>query len=177
LALTFAALYLSPAQSSRANYLAAQGLVTWVNYPSLGKPHGQYDAPDFFLDDRQLPLEGMLAVDDEVRRVWKKHEGAVVASAITRMITRVVAGEATRRVSGGGLLGALLSLGTQATLTAVDTPDTRSWSTLPARIAFGRVRVPPGRRVIRLRVRGVEKRQVVDVPKGGWAVVPLTVLR
>jgi hypothetical protein len=177
LALTIAALYMSPAQTSRANYLAAQGLVTWVNYPSLGKPHGEYDVPEFILDERQLPLEGMLAVDAEAKRAWKDVEGAVVASAITRLLTRVVAGETTRRAAGGGLVGALLSLGAQATLTAVDTPDTRSWSTLPARIAFGRTRVAPGRRVIRLRVRGTEKRQVVDIPKGGWAVVTLTVLR
>ena len=45
-------------------------------------------------------------------------------------------GETTRQAAGGGVLGALLSLGTQATMTATDTPDTRSWSTLPARIAF-----------------------------------------
>jgi hypothetical protein len=177
LALTIAATYMSPAQSSRANYLAAQGLVTWVNYPSLGNAHGEYDEPHFALDRQYLPLEGMLAVDVEAKRAWKSVEGAVVASAITRLLTRVVAGEVTRRATGGGLLGALLSLGTQATLTAVDTPDTRSWSTLPARIAFGRVRVAPGRRTIRLVARGTEKRQVIDVPKGGWAVVVLTVLR
>jgi uncharacterized protein len=177
LALTIASSYMSPANVSKANYLAAQGLVTWVNFPTLGKPRGSYGTPEFFLDDRQLPLEGMLAVDVEAQRAWKEVEGAIVASAITRMITRVVAGETTRRVSGGGVVGALLSLGTQATMTAVDTPDTRSWSTLPARIAFGRVRVPPGRRVVRLRVQGVEKRVVVDVPKGGFTVVPLTVLQ
>jgi hypothetical protein len=177
LALTFAAIYLSPAQTSRANYLAAQGLVTWVNYPSLGKPHGEYGVPECFVDERALELDGMLAVDEQAKQAWKDVEGSVVASAITRLLTRVVAGEATRRVAGGGLLGALLSLGTQATMTAVDTPDTRSWATLPARIAFGRARVAPGRRSILLRVRGVEKRQVIDVPKGGWAVVVLTVLR
>jgi hypothetical protein len=176
LALTIASAYLSPANVSKANYLAAQGLVTWVNYPTLGKPRGQYGTPQFFLDERALPLEGMLAVDVEAKRAWKEAEGAIVASAITRMITRIVAGETTRQVAGGGVVGALLSLGTQATMTAVDTPDTRSWSTLPARIAFGRVRVPPGRRVIRLQAQGVEKRQVIDIPKGGWAVVPLTVL-
>jgi hypothetical protein len=177
LALTFAAIYLSPAQTSKANYLAAQGLVTWVNYPSLGKPKGAYGVPEFYLDDRQAPLDGVLAVDLEAQRAWKEVKGAVVASAITRLITRVVVGETTRQASGGGVLGALLSLGTQATMTAADTPDTRSWSTLPARIAFGRVRVAPGRHVIRLRVRGIEKRQVIDVPAGGFAMVPLTVLR
>ena len=177
LALTFAAIYLSPAQTSKANYLAAQGLVTWVNYPSLGKPKGTYGVPEFFLDERQAPLEGVLAVDLEAQRAWKDVKGAVVASAITRLITRVVVGETTRQAAGGGVLGALLSLGTQATMTATDTPDTRSWSTLPARIAFGRARVAAGRHVIRLRVRGIEKRQVIDVPAGGFAVVPLTVLR
>jgi hypothetical protein len=177
LALTIASSYMSPDSVSRANYLAAQGLVTWVNYPSLGKAHGTYGVPEFLLNAQQLPLEGMVAVDDEAKRAWKEHEGAVVASAITRMITRVVAGETTRRVSGGGLLGALLSLGTQATMTALDTPDTRSWSTLPARIAFGRTRVAPGQYTVVLRVSGVEKKQVITVPSRGWAVVPLTVLR
>jgi hypothetical protein len=177
LALTIASMYMSGASRSKANYLAAQGLVTWINYPTLGKPHGEYGVPEFIVDQRQLPLEGLLAVDDEAAKAWKDVEGAVVASAITRMITRIVAGETTRRVAGGGLLGAVLSLGAQATLTAVDTPDTRNWSTLPARIAVGRVRVPPGKHVIRLRVRGVEKVQTVNVPKGGWSVIPLTVLR
>jgi hypothetical protein len=151
-------------------------LVTWVNYPELGKPRGEYGVPELYVDTRALGLEGLLAVDLEARRAWKDVEGAIVAAAITRMITRVVAGETTRRVAGGGVLGALLSLGTQATMTAVDTPDTRSWSTLPARIAVARMRVPPGRHEVRVRVRGVEKRQQLDVPARGWAVVPLTVL-
>jgi hypothetical protein len=177
LALTIASMYMSPASSSRANYLAAQGLVTWVNYPTLGKPTGTYEVPEFSLSGRALPLEGMVAVDVEAQKAWKELEGGIVASAITRLLTRVVAGETTRRATGGGVLGALLSLGAQATMTAIDTPDTRSWSTLPARIAFGRVRVPPGRQTVVLRVGGFEKQQVIDVPARGWAVVPLTVLR
>jgi len=176
LALTIASSYISPTDASKANYLAAQGLVTWVNYPTLGKPKGEYGVPELFIDDQQRGLEGILAVDIEAERAWKRVEGAIVASAITRMITRIVAGETTRQVSGGGVVGALLSLGTQATMTAVDTPDTRSWATLPARIAFGRVRLPPGRHTIRVRARGVEKRQVIDLSAQGFAVIPLTVL-
>ena len=176
LALTLASGYISPNDASKANYLAGQGLVTWVNYPTLGKPRGEYGIPELFIDDRQHGLEGMLAVDIESERAWKRVEGAIVASAITRMITRIVAGEATRQATGGGVVGALLSLGTQATMTAVDTPDTRSWSTLPARIAFGRVRLPPGRHTIRIRARGLEKRQTIDLRANGFAVIPLTVL-
>jgi len=176
LALTIASSYISPNDASKANYLAAQGLVTWVNYPTLGKPRGEYGIPELYVDDQPRSLEGMLAVDIEAAREWKSVEGAIVASAITRMITRIVAGEATRQATGGGVVGALLSLGTQATMTAVDTPDTRSWATLPARIAFGRVRLPPGRHTFRLRARGLEKKQVIDLRQNGFAVIPLTVL-
>jgi hypothetical protein len=176
LALTYASGALSPGDRGRANALAAQGLVTWVNYPELGRPRGQYDIPEFALDGKWQTLDGVLAVDREAQRAWEKAKGAVIASAITRMIARVVAGEAVRRGSGGGALGLILGLGTQATLVAADTPDTRSWSTLPARIAFGRVWVEPGRHVVILGGRSLRKRQEITVRPGGWAVVDLTVL-
>lgn len=176
LALTYVSGSLSPEDASRANYLAAQGLVTWVNYPELGQPRGEWETPTFALDGVAQGIEGTLAVDEEARRAWNDAKGTVVASAITRMIARVVTGEAVRRGSGGGVVGALLSLGTQATLTAVDTPDTRSWSTLPARIAIGRVRVKAGAHTVNVVSRGVGKRQTVTVPPRGFAVVNLTVL-
>jgi hypothetical protein len=176
LALTYVSGAMSPTDRSRASYLAAQGLVTWVNYPELGRSRGAYGTPGFALDGQWQPLEGALAVDEEARRAWENAKGTVIASAITRMITRVVAGETVRRTTGG-VLGAVLSLGTQATLTAVDTPDTRSWSTLPARIALGRVRVKPGRHHVDLVARGTRVRHVIEVKPRGWAVVNLTVLR
>jgi tetratricopeptide (TPR) repeat protein len=177
LALTYASAFMSAASRSQANYLAAQGLVTWVNFPELGKSHGAYETPGFALDGSWKTLEGALAVDSEARKAWDSAKGVIVASAITRMIARVVAGEAIRQGSGGGTLGALLSLGTQATLTAVDTPDTRSWATLPARITIGRARVAAGSHVVELQARGVKKRQTVTVSPGGWTVLNLTILR
>ncbi len=177
LALTMASGYISPYDQGRANRLALQGLVTWVNYPSLGKARGEWDVPQGFADGRPFGFEGMLALDVEAERAWKEHEGKIIASAITRMLTRVVAGEVAKRASGGGILGLLLGLGTQATLSATDTPDTRSWSTLPARIAFARLRMPAGRHAFQLSARGTTKRQTVDLEKGGWAVLNLTVLR
>ncbi len=177
LALTLVSGALSPTDESRANYLAAQGLVTWVNYPELGRPRGQYETPGFALDGAWQSLEGALAVDEEARKAWDQAKGTVVASAITRLIARVATGEVVRRSTGGGLVGALLSLGTQATLTAVDTPDTRSWSTLPARIAIGRIRVRPGKHYVDLETRGVRQRKSITVAPRGWAVVNMTVLR
>ncbi|MBK8996962.1 MAG: hypothetical protein IPM35_14610 [Myxococcales bacterium] len=176
LALTWVSGDLAPHDRQRASALAAQGLVTWVNYPELGKARGKYDVPEFALDGSWQRLEGIVAVDREAERAWENAKGAVVASAITRLIARVAAGEVVRRGSGGGALGMLLSLGTQATMVAADTPDTRSWSTLPARIAFGRVWVKPGTHTVWLGARSVGKSQRITLRKGGFGVVNLTVL-
>jgi tetratricopeptide (TPR) repeat protein len=178
LALTLVSGDISPENHARASYLAGQGLVTWVNYPELGEPVGEYGYPTVSVDRTiAAEMDEPFAVDIEARKAWDKGKTALVLSAITRMISRAAVGEGTRRVAGGGLLGAVLSLGAQATLTAVDTPDTRSWSTLPARIAIGRVRVPAGEHEVRLSVRGVNKIQRIHVDPGGWAVVSLTALR
>jgi hypothetical protein len=176
LALTWSASHMSPAQSSQANHLAAQGLVTWVNYPELGRPRGRFAIPTVAVGGYPLAVEGVLAVDLESRKAWQQARGAIVSAAVTRTITRLVAGEAIRQASGDSALGLLLSLGTQATLTAADTPDTRCWSTLPARIAFSRVQLPAGTHWVDVTVRGVHKRQPVTLTPGGWAVVNLTVL-
>jgi len=176
LALTYASGIISPMDEARANRLALQGLVTWVNYPELGEARGTYDRPTFKLDGHWAPLEGVLAVDQEAKRAWDRARGAIVASAITRMISRVVTGEVTKKVAGDGILGTLLSLGAQVTLTAVDTPDTRSWATLPARIAFGRVRIRAGTHVVTLTAAGGHKQQTVTITPGGWGVVNLTAL-
>ncbi|MDD9945839.1 MAG: hypothetical protein OXU20_32645 [Myxococcales bacterium] len=177
LALTIASDAISPRDRSRANQLAAQGLVTWVNFASLGKPSGQYDVPRFMLDGREQPTEMVLAVDKAAHQAYEDIKGTIIASAITRLITRLVAGEATRQAAGGGVVGTLLSLGTQATMTAADTPDTRSWATLPARIAIARVRVPAGEHKVGLMARGASKTETVNVQPGGWAAVVLTSLR
>jgi tetratricopeptide (TPR) repeat protein len=176
LALTYASGALSPYDHDQANRLALQGLVTWVNYPELGRSHGTYQEPVFRLGERRQALEGLVAIDREAQRAWEEAKGSVVASAITRMVARVVAGHAAQKAAGDGVVGLLLNLGTQATLTAVDTPDTRSWSTLPARIAVGRVRLRPGVYRVELSASGWEKTQQVKIQPGGWAVVMLTAL-
>ena len=93
-----------------------------------------------------MQLEEAVDVATQVRAEWQKIEGKIIVSAITRMITRIAAGMAAKAAAGKNqLLGEILSLGTQATMTVLDTPDTRSWETLPARVAIARVRVPAGR--------------------------------
>jgi tetratricopeptide (TPR) repeat protein len=176
LALTYASGALSPNDHARANSLAAQGLVTWVNYPEL-EPAKQYrEMPLFELNEGQQELDGV-PIDQLSVAAWNEGKGAVIASAITRMISRVVAGKAAEKAGGDGGVGLLLSLATQATLTAVDTPDTRSWSTLPGRIALGRVKLPAGKHTLKLSARGQTLKKTIELQPGGWAALPLIVLR
>jgi uncharacterized protein len=177
LALTYASMYMSPADQATANRLALQGLVTWVNYPELGKARLGWVDPRLSVDRKPQVLDGILAVDAEARRAWDSAKGAVVASAITRMITRIVAGEAVGSVAKDNVVGALISLGTQATLTALDTPDTRSWETLPARVAIARIRLPAGKHLVSMSANGASRDKSVTVAPGGFAVTTLTVLR
>jgi hypothetical protein len=185
LALTLVAHDISPGDRAQANELAAKGAVTWVNFPTLGPSKGSYAVPTFDLDGKAQPLEQALDVEAEVRAAWEKKEPTIILSAITRMVTRLAAGaitEGATRAAGGkdagvAALGLLLGLASTITLTALDTPDTRGWSTLPARLAVARLRVPAGAHQVTLGARGEQKRVNVTLAKGGWAVVPLMILR
>ena len=157
--------------------LAAQGLVTWVNFPTLDKAKGTFGFPNIQIDGQAYPVEETYAVDEAAYEAWQAIKGTVIASAITRMVTRVAAGLVARKAAKDSILGVLLSLGTQATLTALDTPDTRSWSTLPARIAVRRIRVPPGKHTVALSVRGARRQETIELSPGGWRAISLTVLR
>jgi uncharacterized protein len=163
-------------KAAEANRLAAQGLVTWVNFPSMPKPSVRYTAPVVKLQSALLPNDSM-QIDELAVDAWKSGRGLVIASAITRTVSRVIAGKAIEKASGDSALGLVLSLGTQATLTAVDTPDTRSWTTLPARMSLTRVRVPAGKHSLTIQARGDQVVRNAEVKAGGWAAVNFTNLR
>jgi hypothetical protein len=178
LALTYFSSAISPTDHAAANRIAAQGLVTWINYPSLAPGRGTYDVPSCKLDGGYVQLEEAVDVDRQVREEWKKIEGKIIVSAITRLIARFAVGQGIQAAAGkDSIVGLVASLGAQATLTALDTPDTRSWETLPARIAVARVRLPTGRHHVLIDARGWSRTQEVVVEKGSWQVVSLMALR
>lgn len=184
LALTLVAGHLSPGDRARANELAAKGLVTWVNFPTLGKSRGRFATPVASLDGKALPLELAADLEAEARAAFKEAETALILSAITRMLARAAVGELTqlgagggKREGGAGMVGLLAGLAATATLTILDTPDTRSWVTLPSQIVVGRTRIPAGKHALRLSARGVTQDITVNAKKGGYVVVPFQVLR
>jgi uncharacterized protein len=177
LALTYGALYLTSGQVAQANELAAKGLVMWVNYPELEPGVRAVGQPTVKVDGESYPVELALDVAGEARRAYEDEKGRIIASAITRLITRAVAGEVAQKASNDSAVGLLLNLGTQITLTSLDTPDTRSWSTLPARIGVVRLSLPPGKHRVEIAAQGASKSQEVKLEPGRWEAVSLTVLR
>lgn len=182
LALTLASGHIHPGDVAAANKLALQGLVTWVNFPVLAPGQGAMSTPAAQIDGTYVQLAQVVDVSHEVRRAWERIKGKVIASAITRTVARFAAGSAVGAVGSaaggknGDIIGTLLSLGTQAALTAADTPDTRSWETLPARVVFARLRLPAGKHTVALSARGWQRRQEIVVEKGGFKVVSLMAL-
>jgi uncharacterized protein len=177
LALTLFANDISPASRAQANELAAQGLVTWVNYPTLAPATGQYASPVCALDGQRVSLSAAADVADEVRTEWRRIEGKIIVSAITRLITRVAVGQGIRAAAGRdnavGLIGSLVA---QASLSALDTPDTRSWETLPAHVSVARVRVAAGAHRVEAGASGYRRTQALQLAPGGFAVVSLMAL-
>ena len=180
LALTLAAMYIGPEQQRAARRMAAQGLVTWVNYPSLESGPMSYARPTVSIDGSAVALDAVTNVDAFVREAYARAKGQLVASAITRMVARGAVGAGlgagAAKASDSGAVGMLLAIGAQVALTAADTPDTRSWATLPAEIALVRKRVPAGTHAVRISAQGTVKEHTVEVAPSGFVVVNLTEL-
>lgn len=166
---------MDPSKRQQANELSKKGLLTWINYPSLPAPKGPYSTPKANVAGDGVALD-LVPIDELTVNAWKKTRGAVVTSAITRMITRAVAGEVVEKTSDSAW-SKLASLTLQVGMAAADTPDTRSWSTLPARIALGRLKVPSGKHTVELSVSGKTVKHEIDMKPGEWEAVGLTVLK
>jgi len=180
LALTVAAVFLSAAAVQQANRLAAQGLVTWVNYPELLPTRAEYPAPLVTIDGKAHASHVIANMDAVVQKSWAEARGRVMAAAVTRMLTRAAVGAgvgvAAGKASGRGGVGVLASMITQASMAAADKPDTRSWATLPARIAIVRTRLPPGKHAIEVTVLGRQHVLDTTVEAGQWVLVDVAQL-
>jgi uncharacterized protein len=123
------------------------------------------------LDQRPLALDVVTDVDALVRAALEREKGKIIASAIVRLIVRGAVGAGTgvgvARATNNSGLGMLAAQVTQAAMVAADIPDTRSWATLPARIAIARVRVPAGRHSVRLSAQGVVPGRGARAQRGG----------
>ncbi len=126
-----------------------------------------------------VPVELLTNLDAEVVREYETIKPKIIAAAVTRMLARAAAAEGARQLpeKSNKLARWLAALGTEAALLALDKPDTRSWTFLPARVYLCRTRVPPGRHEIHVTLSGKaqETRVIpVDVSPGEFSVIALT---
>jgi hypothetical protein len=124
-------------------------------------------------------------VTEQVIKAYDSIKGQLMAAAITRMVTRLLAGIATEKAvkaAGAGAAGSLVAgLAVQGALTAADTPDTRSWVTLPSQVFLTRVEVQPGDYEVMATFEGkggrmTAKKKVTVIP-GGAVIVPVMSMR
>jgi hypothetical protein len=95
---------------------------------------------------------------------------------LTRAAVGAGAGVAVGKASGKSGIGVLASMITQASMVAADKPDTRSWATLPARIAVVRAELPPGEHAIEVTVLGRRRRLDTMIGPSEWVLVDVSEL-
>ncbi len=184
-ALVIAGALMGALQTAQAQRLAAKGLLVWVNFPTMKKTPERFSRTRTHIDGEAIRTEMGLDVTEQTIKAWDSIKGKLMVAAITRMITRLIAGEATERAiegaGGNGIAALFAGLAVQGALTAADTPDTRSWVTLPSKIFIARKEVPPGSHEIKITFEGKGGRYVqtkkVNVVEGGFVVVPVASMR
>jgi hypothetical protein len=171
-------------QRAQADMLVARGLLTWLNLPRLAATPYRYAGGEVRAQGIEVPAELAQDVEAAAASWFEEIRPTIVASALTRAITRlllsVAAEGATKAAGGNSGLGALLGLALQGALLAADTPDTRSWNNLAARYAVSRLELPAGEHTLGIHLEGPQgtgrvERSVV-VRAGGFAVVPVVLM-
>jgi uncharacterized protein len=168
----------------RAQRLEAEGLFKWVNYPALEGGFHSFTSAQVLVGERSVPAAMVLDVGAQAIRYFDSIEGKLALASITRLLTRSVASAATeaaikgsgkRGDSGTALVGFLVGKAVEGAMTVADTPDTRSWNSLPSAFWIVRVRVPHGKHKIVLQTnRGGSAQVEVNLrPQQPWAVVVL----
>ena len=171
---------LSNEERQRANRFAAKGIVKWVNYPKLRRSILRPTNVEVFVDQGSIPSGVALDVETAAAAAYEDVKGSLIAAAIVRMITRAVVGGVTESVverQSNSAVGLLVGLLVEGTMTAADTPDTRSWDTLPGRFYIARARVKTGKNTVRIRTRGRTHKRTVTIDKGQIKVLNFSALR
>jgi uncharacterized protein len=181
---------LTVVQYNQIHSLSARGLLTWVNFPTLTSQGLPARRPiQLAVGTEVVPTGQSIGVSAQVRHSFEEMAGSLIASAISRLLTRAIAGEASRAAVGAalrsqgssvqtaGALGWLAAAAVEGSMAAADTPDTRSWTTLPANITLTRVKLDKGPHMVTARINGYEDRQTVEIVEERFKVVNFSRLR
>jgi hypothetical protein len=166
--------------------LLEYGMFKFVVYPELVPSNAIFDTATLRIDGHDVGMDLATDLTTEIVDEYEDIKPKIIGAALTRMIVRAAAAEGARAAGNqaegaGGLVGFLAAAALEGTLVALDKPDTRSWSTLPARVFVARTRVPAGKHHLQVTASGNRGREVRDVdvtvPAGGFVVLDVTTLR
>ncbi|RAL20428.1 hypothetical protein DL240_16620 [Lujinxingia litoralis] len=186
----YAGAYLDADARRQALSLQASGALNSLNFPVLT----DHDLPPrrqvgVVIDDAALTGHARVDLYSQVHASWTMVGATAVAAAISRAVVRAVAGQASRAATdaalrqGGseaaaaGALGLLAGLAVQGTMSALDTPDTRSWTTLAADIDLFRIKLPAGRHTVAVDIGPMRDERVVDVLTDEFLLLNFSALR
>jgi uncharacterized protein len=178
----------SATDRAHADHMAAQGLVKWVQFPVLTRqglpPRRQVQIST---DDGPAVAHLAMNVSGQVEAAWERISGHIIVAAITRTIARAIAGAGTsaaaehfaggKSSSGSSVLALLAGLAVEGALAIADTPDTRSWTTLPGEIHWSRERMKPGSQRLRVSIDDQTIERVIEVQETGINVVNFSASR
>ena len=145
-------------------------------YPEMVGRENVMDGASVKLDGDEAPVELLTDLGAEVAREYEAIKPQIISAAISRMIARAVIAEGARaagRQDSKGL-GVLAALAVEASMVALDRPDTRSWTFLPDRIYVSRMSLPAGTHQIEVNLRGrYPQRQTIElkVYPGEYSVI------
>ena len=154
-------------------YSASKVLV----YPELVGTPSSIRGASVQVNGRDVPVELLADIGGTVAAEYLAAKPKILAAALTRVAARAAIAEGTRAAGRqeSQALGDVLSILVEATMVALDKPDTRSWTMLPDKVLVARVAVNPGAQDVAINYVGGGGRKVrVDVPQGGTGVVVVT---
>ncbi len=171
-------------QEAQLNMMVANGVIESVNFPMLTHHGIPPEKPvTVTIDGHERAPTGSVDVGSQVEAAYANMLPSMMVAAITRLMTRVVAGEATEAVvngasgSGSGGLGFLAKLAVEGAMNAADKPDTRSWMTLPGRIRVIRTQLGPDVHPISVKVGRESDSRKVMIREDSLNVVNFSRLR
>ena len=186
----YASIHIDAGTSQQAMALYSQGLVTWLNTTELsrqGLPSRR--SARLNVDDRRIRLQNPVDIGSQIEQAWDAVSSTALAAAISRAVVRAAAGQTTRLIvreaarqseateQFAGILGWLSGLFLQASLAATDTPDTRSWTSLPDDIHLVRLQLPEGPRQLDVDIGSRRDQQQIDVNADRFQLVNFSRLR
>lgn len=154
-------------------YSASKVLV----YPELVGTPSSLGPASVRVNGRDVRVELLADLGASVAEEYAAAKPKILAAALTRVAARAAVSEGVRAAGrqDSQALGDVLSILVEATMVALDKPDTRSWTMLPGQVLVARVPVAAGPQDVAVSFGGRTARTVqVDVPDKGWAAVVVT---